>query len=362
MKVLLFLVLICSSISAFSREIPILDPSDSEFVWMDQLIENDFQKAPARITWEEYQRHLILHRDNSWIVRFRIINNRVEGPPGPCFNMLNYLCQTYGLPSLDFLYWNQDGPWSSIAGTIPVFVGARRTGANQTILFGDWLFDIQNPNGPWNRELKEIDAAYSACLWPQKINKLFWRGVATDMWSGGPYSVENWAQHARGKPCALSLEFPELIDAAFTGFLPFLCAGGGSEAARLSLTAPMSSFVSLTDQLKYKYLLQVTGLMANFPRDRWQFYSGCVVFRHPHPHEMYWYPLIKPWTHYIPVQSSMEDLVAQIKWALQHDEECRQIADRARQFAESHFMPEHIALYCYKVLKRYAAIQSFNPQ
>src|SRR5579863_8261694 len=93
--------------------------------------------------------------------------------------------------------------------------------------------------------------------------------------------------------------------------------------------------------------------MANFPRDRWQFYSLSTVFRHEPPHEMFWYSLIRRWEHYIPVETDLSDLLDKIDWAKNHDEECVAIAQRARQFIETHVMPEHIALYCYKVLLKY---------
>jgi hypothetical protein len=276
--------------------------------------------------------------------------------------MLEYLCETYGLPNIDFLYWQQDGPWLTLPGKVPILTGARSIGVKNTLLFTDYLFDIKNPSGPWNHEREVIDDTFSLLPWAVRENKLFWRGTGSDLWSAGPYSTSNWADHARGKPCFLSLKFPDLIDAAFVGFQHFLCTDGEEEVERLKLAAPMSQHVSLIDHLKYKYQLQITGLMANFPRDRWQFYSGNVVFRHPHPHEMYWYSLIKPWQHYIPIESSMDDLVSKIEWARLHDRECYDIAKAARIFAETHFMPEHIALYSYKVLLRYAHIQRFDPK
>ena len=101
--------------------------------------------------------------------------------------------------------------------------------------------------------------------------------------------------------------------------------------------------------------------MGVFQRDKWQFYSGCLVFRHPQPHEMYWHALIKPWVHYIPIDSWMDDLVMKIIWAIRNDERCREIAEAGLQFARTHCMPEHLALYSYKVLLRYAQLQGFDP-
>lgn len=340
------------------QDIPVLDPKDPEFAWMDELIAKDFANV-KRISKKQYRRGRKALSSTECIVRFQVINNQVRGPESPCRHLLEYLCKIYGLPDLDFLYWNQDGPWSTPKGDIPVLVGARAKEARNTILFIDWLYDIDNSLGPWNQDIAIIDTYGPLIPWTERKNQLFWRGSGTDVWNFGKYSQDNWRFHSRGRACFLSLSFPDLIDAAFTGFLSFLSKEGEKGVQRLCQVAPMAPSVSLVDHLNYKYQLQITGLMGNFPRDRWQFYSGSVVFRHLCPHEMYWYPRLKEWEHYIPVQVSMNDLVKKIQWAIEHDEECQKIAMNAREFAETHFMPEHMALYCYKVLLRYAEKSAF---
>ena len=90
--------------------------------------------------------------------------------------MLEYLCENYGLPNLDFIYWNQDGPWESIKGKVPVLVGCRALGVKNTILFNDWLCDIKNPEGPWNNDRKIIDQ--NRTPGQQKSIKHFGEGAA----------------------------------------------------------------------------------------------------------------------------------------------------------------------------------------
>ena len=60
------------------------------------------------------------------------------------------------------------------------------------------------------------------------------------------------------------------------------------------------------------------------------------------------------------MKTDLSDLVEKIRWAQEHDEECKVIADRARKFIETHVMPEHIALYCYKALLRYKKLMLNN--
>jgi len=335
----------------------VLDPNDPQFFWMDQLIEQDFAKVNQYITIENFEEAVQIHKGNSWVIHLRVRNNQVEGPGCLCRDLIEYLCRIYGLEDVDFLYWNQDGAWKAPLGKVPILMGARTNKIANTILFNDWCFDISNKERGWRLEKQIIDREWRK--WELREAKLFWRGSGTDTWTAGSYSVTNWAEHSRGKACYLSTLFPELLDAAFTGFAPWNCEEGAQTALALEKIVPFSPHVSLQDHLPYKYQLQIAGVMASYPRDRWQFYSESVVFRAPQPHEMYWYGLLEPWIHYIPIESSMDDLIAKILWARARDEKCRQIAEAGRHFAQTHFMPEHIALYCYKVLLRYAKIQKF---
>ena len=198
--------------------------------------------------------------------------------------------------------------------------------------------------------------------WSERENKLFWRGAATDVWIAGSYSVDNWSKHVRGGAVALSMQFPDYIDAAFTLFHSFLTKEGAVGVEKLKKLVPMVERTSLSEHLKYKNQFQAMGIIGNFPRDVWQLYSESVSFRHPYIDEVYWSHLLKPWEHYIPIEVSLSDLIEKIDWARAHDAECYEMAKRARLFAEGHLMPEHIALYCYKVLLKYAQLQGFDPK
>lgn len=352
MKKLFLRFLFLAALPLFAREIPILNPNDPSFTWMDDLIDRDFSEI-KQIAPEDFEKAYQIYT-YGWIAFFQVKENQVSGPEGACKHMLEWLCKSYGLPDLAFWYWNHDGldGTYSESCSMPVFAGARSKGIRHSILFVDWYFDISNPEGDWNTQLALIDHVASI-PWSQKREKLFWRGAATDIWSNGLYSTDNWFLHPRGIACCLSKQHPDLIDAAFTYFPIWTCS---SSVEELTKATPMSSLTSLEQHLHFKYQLQITGRMANFPRDRWQFYSNCVVFRHEPPHEMFWYSLLHPWEHYIPIATDLSDLIDKINWAKNHNAQCENIAKSARLFAETHFMPEHIALYCYKALLKYASL------
>jgi hypothetical protein len=330
-----------------ARDIPYLDPNSPEFHWMDELIEKDFAKLNP-LTKKAIKQAIKQVRKNKPIIALCVKDNTVHGPKGAAYSMLEFLASRYTLPDLQLLYCQEDGLYCTPNGTVPIFTGARTNGVKNSILFVDWYFDIKR-YVEWNQIIDLIDDELKHRTWNQRVPLLFWRGSPTDYtWPiMCEYTKDNWFLHTRGKACYLSLQFPDLIDAKFTRTFNY-------SVMQDSLT--FSDHVSFEDHLNYKYQLQITGRMANFPRDRWQFYSESTVFRHPHPHEMYWYDLIQPWIHYIPVKSDLSDLVEKIIWAKQNDSECQKIAKNGREFAVTHFMPEHIALYCYKVLLKYVSL------
>lgn len=356
--------------SSIYAHLPVLNPASSEFLWMDGLIDQDFHRLFSNtsfrysISREDYIQSLKLHASSTHVVRFQVIDNQVRGPKNFCYNMITYLCSTYGLPDLDFLYWYHDGPIHDFPGSVPVMTGIRRKTAHNNLLFGNvWLFDIQNASANLRGDLARIDRASPLIPWEQRKNQAFWRGAASDLhYQEGRYSVESWHKYPRGGACYFSQRFPHLIDAAFTKLYIFGSEGREFGLEKLKQVVPVSSAVPLEKHLGYKYQLQLAGIIGNYPRDIWQFYSDSVSFRHPYLDEVYWSNLIAPWEHYIPVDSAMKELVGKIEWAIANDSACKEIAQRAKQFAKTHIMPEHMALYCYKVLLKYSQMQEFEPR
>lgn len=346
----LFLFLILSTF-LFSREISLLNPNDPQFEWMDELIEEEFSQIRSL---SEKDLEIARSTYGGYIVCFKILNNEVLGRDCACKKTLEYLCENYGLPDLEFYYWNQDGVEATISQTckVPVFTGARVKGVKNTVLFSDWYFDITDASRGWVQIVNTIDQI-SPIAWEMKIEKALFRGAGTDLWAGGLYSLESWPHHTRGKACYFSQLYPDLVDAAFTYFYPWDVYG---DLERFKRAVPMRPQMSIPDQLGYKYQLLLCGKISTYPRDRWHFYSGCVVFWPEFPHESFWHKLARPWVEYVPLKRDVSDLIEKVVWAKNNDQECMKIARASKEFAEGHFMPEHIALYCYKTLKKYAAL------
>ena len=339
---------------------PILDPSDPQYNWMDELIEMDFSNKQL-ISKKQFDDSVNIFKDNIFIQHFIIRNNQViyvskekAEDNNACRKILTHLCASYGLPDLDLLWYSLDGLMEAPKGSTPIFTICRRKGIKNTILFGhpyslDWVDNM----------CKFVEDKIKNQEWDMLINKVYWRGNTTDghYEYGGWYTPENWMLHPRGRACWLSLQYPHLIDAAFV--VDPIFGLNLNKLKILKKVLPTSDRVSYEISLDYKYQLLVAGIVSPWSSD-WKIHAGRVIFIHPMPWETYWDSLFKPWEHFIPIEPDYSDFIDKILWAIYHDEECKNMAIRSRNFMQTHANPEHMALYFYKVLLRYAKILDFS--
>jgi hypothetical protein len=185
------------------------------------------------------------------------------------------------------------------------------------------------------------------------VNQLIWRGGAND--SG--YTPDHWQQRPRGKVVHFSRMNPHLADAAFTHFFPWNVSDPSYFLNKVGIAPPLS----LVQQMHYKYQIDIDGVTATFTALPWKLLCGSLVFKQTSPNFMWFHRALVPWQHYIPLHNDLSDLEPMLQWAITHDSEARQIAENGRLFALTHLMPEHILLYCYKVLTKYASLQKFKP-
>ena len=78
------------------------------------------------------------------------------------------------------------------------------------------------------------------------------------------------------------------------------------------------------------------------------FHTGSAVFLADSPFYEWWYPLLRPWVHYIPTDP--EDLLETIEFAQRHDEEMVRFGEDFKMsiVADISF-PHYVAAYPYIV-------------
>jgi len=79
-----------------------------------------------------------------------------------------------------------------------------------------------------------------------------------------------------------------------------------------------------------------------------------LVFKTDSQYIEHFYRDLEPWTHYIPVEANLKDLVKKIKWAESKEDEAKHVAEEGMKYARENLMPLDIFCYygtIYKVLR-----------
>jgi hypothetical protein len=327
--------------------------------WIDRALDEEFIRyEKTGITREMVDATSRICGPDGCLLHFKIINSTVHGPNCSLRSLLERMVKAYPVPDVEFFYYNQDvlRDWTFDyygQNCAPVFASAKNRYLDQVILFVDWYYNI-NDGGGWNGLISLFNGNQDRFPWPSKIEKLFWRGVGSD----GCYTMQNWTQIPRGRLVYYSKYFyPDLIDAGFTGVPPLHSNNRdvfNREIGFVGWTSPL-------DHVRFKYQFLADGITSTYPGSQWRLLSGCLTMKHESDDLMWFYRDLVPWKHYVPLKRDLSDVAEKILWAKSHDDEAYQIAMNAREFALTHLMPEHILLYCYKALVRYASLQRFQP-
>ena len=64
--------------------------------------------------------------------------------------------------------------------------------------------------------------------------------------------------------------------------------------------------------------------------------------------------MIKPYVHYMPFKEDFSDLIEQLEYAKNHDEEMKQISQNARKFIEEFVTRNSLSCYLGLLLMEYA--------
>jgi Glycosyl transferase family 90 len=124
-------------------------------------------------------------------------------------------------------------------------------------------------------------------------------------------------------------------------------------------TAGRQHFTPIYEQSKYKYLVYVDGHCAAC-RYGFMMRLGSVILKvesRQVADRMWYFPLLVPYHDHVPVKADLSDLEEKIRWCREHDDECRQIGENAKQFYEKYVGKEatldYIEMVCKQIAKRF---------
>jgi hypothetical protein len=305
---------------------------------------------------------------------FRILDNKLYKyvPDGIAFSDTDTMTEKayktllmYAkVPDCDFVLCAMDGvPESYVPADFylvenpeeqaPVFAQARREpmASRYTVLVPDQL----SLSEKWLSASQEILAANEKIRWDQKAPIAIWRGWLSD--TGEPTDgrvASNYTATPRFNLCRIGSEHPECIDAG-------LCNLESPDLIEIAKKWGISKpSLSKEDHLLGKYLPVLDGHMCTYPGYQWRLLSDSVCLKQDSDQVQWFYKALLPFVHYIPIKNDMSDLLEQINWAKDHDEEVAEMVNRSRQFASENLLYEDVYFYLHLALSLYAQLQNID--
>ena len=106
----------------------------------------------------------------------------------------------------------------------------------------------------------------------------------------------------------------------------------------------LSSFMNAEEQSQHKYIIHVDGHVSAF-RLSLELSMGSCILLQDSKYIMWFRTLLIPYTHYVPINHDLSDLIEKIKWCKQHDAECEKIANNAKKFYNKYLTKDGILDY-----------------
>jgi SAM-dependent methyltransferase len=164
--------------------------------------------------------------------------------------------------------------------------------------------------------------------WSQRIPLAIWRGSTT----GRPQNPQlGWRSLPRLQLCEIARAQPDLIDA---GIVQVAQIPPESES-ELQAAGLMKPYIPSLQFNRYKFQIDIDGNSNSWAGLFEKLLSGSPVLKiaSPFGYRQWYYDLLKPWIHFVPVASDLSDLVEKLQWLRAHDDVAREIGARGRELA-----------------------------
>ena len=144
----------------------------------------------------------------------------------------------------------------------------------------------------------------------------------------------------------LGIDQPDLVDSGVSDWNEDLY---GPDEGRLKTSMTMRKQVDT-----YKYQVWLPGNCASV-RLGLQLASDSAVFKVENDESEWYYPLLKPYVHYIPISANEThtNLLEQLEWAESHPQDVRRIVSAANAFAQSYLSSQPRDCFFLHLLSKY---------
>jgi len=115
------------------------------------------------------------------------------------------------------------------------------------------------------------------------------------------------------------------------------------EAEGLPVDVHLADTIPRAQQIAYRWIVDVDGQVRTWGAWAWKMASGSTVLSPESPWESFFTREFEPWVHFVPVANDFADLAERLAWCRDHDDECRRIAEAARDRAAEVYEPGRVA-------------------
>ncbi|XP_022644694.1 protein O-glucosyltransferase 1-like isoform X1 [Varroa destructor] len=257
------------------------------------------------------------------------------------------------MPDMDLVINVKDYPQSLRRHSkLPVFSFSKISKDYNDIMYPAWSFWEGGPAisiyptgiGRWDLQSANLLTEAERFPWSEKEDKAFFRGSRTFP--------------DRDPLVKLSRRNPDLVDAQYT-------KNQAWRSEQDTLGAPPATEVTFEHHCRYRYLFNFRGVAASF-RLKHLFPCKSLVF-HVGPTESnedwieFFYPMLKPWIHYIPVtQKQLTNVEFLLSFARDNQDVAQKIAQRGYEAIRNHLRMKDIRCYWQKLLTTYANLIKYH--
>lgn len=216
---------------------------------------------------------------------------------------------------------------------------------SDNIPFPMWEGDALRGGGfqSWDKRMQEYATA-SQQAWSAKEEKAVFRGGnrPSMYFQNKTDANKNCDEVGRTRISFLASQHPNAIDASIGGS----CGGVHRYLQRMDEIA----------QQKFKYVIYAEGNCFWADRLNKQVFGPSMILKQETPCGQFWEPLLKPMTHYVPADFFFNNLVDQVKWARENDDEAQKIVRNANEFANNFLTLNGIMNYVEVLMAEYTAL------
>tara|TARA_A100001011_G_scaffold382775_1_gene453090 strand:- start:1603 stop:4917 length:3315 start_codon:yes stop_codon:yes gene_type:complete len=107
--------------------------------------------------------------------------------------------------------------------------------------------------------------------------------------------------------------------------------------------------MSREEQSNYKYIINIDGHVSAF-RISLEMNMGSVILLVESNWEIWYKKFLKPWVHYVPINSDLSDIIEKIDWCKENEDKCELIVSNIQKFYDKYLSRDGILDYYQQTL------------